>query len=106
VLIDRIWPRGVTKEQLRLDDWLKNMAPSTELRKWFGHDPAKWLPFKHRYFRELAEHSDAIKTLRARSRAKTLTLIFAAKDTQHNNAVALKEYLERRARKGGRPAPD
>ncbi len=51
VLIDRIWPRGVTKEQLRLDDWLKNMAPSTELRKWFGHDPAKWLPFKHRYFR-------------------------------------------------------
>ena len=95
VLIDRIWPRGVRKEALRLDDWMKDLAPSTRLRKWFGHDPAKWADFKDRYFRELDERPEIVERLIAKSHRGTLTLVFAASDTQHNNAVALKEYIER-----------
>jgi len=97
LLVDRLWPRGVSKNELRLDDWLKEVAPSAGLRKWFGHDPAKWRAFKDRYFRELDEQSEAIERLLARSRAGTVTLVFGAKDVQHNDAVALKEYLERHA---------
>lgn len=99
VLVDRVWPRGVSKDELRLDDWLKDMAPSTELRKWFDHDPAKWDAFKDRYSRELDEQPEAVERLLARGHKRTLTLVFGAKDTQHNNAVALKEYLERHAGK-------
>lgn len=99
VLVDRIWPRGVSKERLRLDDWLKELAPSTELRKWFNHDPAKWDAFIDRYFRELNEQPEAIERLLATCREKSVTLVFGAKDTCHNNAVALKAYLERRSRK-------
>lgn len=95
VLIDRIWPRGIRKEALRLDDWMKDLAPSTRLRKWFGHDPAKWAAFKDRYFRELDERRETVERLVAKCRTGTLTLVFAASDTQHNNAVALKEYIER-----------
>ena len=96
VLVDRIWPRGVTKNDLRIDAWLKDLAPSASLRKWFRHDPAKWDEFKQRYAGELEQRSDALEQLVERARARRITLVFGAKDTEHNNAVALKEYLERR----------
>lgn len=93
VLVDRIWPRGVSKNELRLDAWLKELAPSAALRKWFGHDPARWEAFKERYFRELDERSDALDQLAALCREGTVTLVFGARDVSHNNAVALSEYL-------------
>jgi uncharacterized protein YeaO (DUF488 family) len=99
VLVDRLWPRGISKDELQIDDWLKEVAPSTRLRKWFGHDPAKWGAFKDRYFRELDEQSEAVERLLARGREGTVTLVFGAKDVHHNDAVALKEYLERHAEK-------
>jgi uncharacterized protein YeaO (DUF488 family) len=99
VLVDRVWPRGVSKDELRLDEWLKDLAPSAALRAWFGHDPAKWDAFKVRYFRELDERPEAVARLVARRREGTMTLVFAAKDVRHNNAVALKEYLERTAKR-------
>jgi uncharacterized protein YeaO (DUF488 family) len=94
VLVDRIWPRGLKKEQAAIDLWLKDVAPSSGLRKWFGHDPAKWDEFRRRYASELDREPDAIRLLREKSRRGTLTLVFAAKDEAHSNAVALKEYLE------------
>jgi uncharacterized protein YeaO (DUF488 family) len=94
VLIDRIWPRGVRKEDLKLDEWLKSLAPSTELRKWFGHDPAKWEEFKKRYFRELSAHPDEIRMLREKMRDGPLMIVFGSKEERFNNATALKEYLE------------
>ncbi len=94
VLVDRAWPRGVKKEDARLDLWLKDVAPSKELRKWFGHDPEKWAEFRERYFRELDENPEAREQLEDKARQGTLTLLFAAKDERFNNAVALKEYLE------------
>ncbi len=97
VLVDRVWPRGIVRKDLRIDDWLRALAPSAELRKWFGHDPAKWNDFKSRYFRELDKQADAVDRLLVKYRAGTLTLLFGAKDIDHNNAVALKEYLDRRA---------
>jgi uncharacterized protein YeaO (DUF488 family) len=96
VLVDRIWPRGVTKEDLKIDAWLKEVAPSTALRKWFGHDPKKWEEFRRRYARELEPHAAALEQLVERARAGHVTLVFAAKDTEHNNAVALREHLEAR----------
>jgi uncharacterized protein YeaO (DUF488 family) len=96
VLVDRIWPRGVTKEDLKIDAWLKEVAPSTALRKWFGHDPKKWDEFRRRYARELEPHAAALEQLVERARAGHVTLVFAAKDTEHNNAVALREHLEAR----------
>ena len=103
ILVDRIWPRGIQKEELSADLWLKDIAPSTELRKWFGHDPEKWEEFKRRYFRELdsapakgrtlGEKGD-ITTILNRAKESDITLLYAAKDREHNNAVALKEYLE------------
>jgi uncharacterized protein YeaO (DUF488 family) len=96
ILVDRVWPRGMTKDQLRIDAWRKDLAPSTGLRKWFGHDPKKWDVFKERYARELEQQSDALAELVAQARAGHLTLVFGARDTEHNNAVALKEHLERR----------
>ena len=96
VLVDRIWPRGVTKDQLRLDSWLKELAPSTKLRKWFDHDPAKWKAFSDLYFRELDERPEALEQLLAKCREGTVTLVFGAKDIRYNNAVALRMYLERR----------
>jgi uncharacterized protein YeaO (DUF488 family) len=97
ILVDRVWPRGVTKEEILIDDWVKDVAPSAALRKWFNHEPPKWNEFKRRYFRELEKQPDALKRLLAKSRAGIMTLIFGAKDEGHNNAVALKEYLERNA---------
>ena len=98
ILVDRLWPRGIKKEDLKLDAWAKELAPSTELRKWFGHDPAKWAEFKKRYLAELkrANATEAMRELLAKKpRAKTVTLLYGAKDTEHNEAVVLRDYLER-----------
>ena len=93
VLVDRIWPRGLRKDAARIDLWLKDIAPSTALRQWFDHDPSKWREFKTRYFRELTRHEDQVNQLKEMSKAKRLTLLYAAKNTENNNAAALKEYL-------------
>ncbi|WP_324754406.1 DUF488 domain-containing protein [Roseovarius sp. Pro17] len=92
VLVDRLWPRGVAKDDLKLDDWCKNVAPSDDLRKWFDHDPDKWDEFQSRYRKEL-DSSDAVDDLIERVKAGRVTLIYGAKDEAHNNAVALREYL-------------
>ena len=93
-LVDRLWPRGVKKENIPLDSWLKNVAPSTGLRKWFGHDPEKWDEFRRRYFEELDEHPENWSFLFDEAHNGSVILLYAAKDELHNNAVALKEYLE------------
>jgi uncharacterized protein YeaO (DUF488 family) len=95
-LVDRLWPRGVKKEALPLRDWLKDVAPSTELRRWFGHDPAKWDEFQRRYVAELEDKPATWQPLLAAAQAGTLTLVYSAKDTQHNDAVVLKAFLEAR----------
>lgn len=100
VLVDRIWPRGLSKEDAKLDAWIRDVAPSAELRKWFGHEPSKWEAFKRKYFRELDGRREAIEELLTTCSKRTLTLLFSAKDTEHNNAVALKEYLEARLGSG------
>jgi uncharacterized protein YeaO (DUF488 family) len=94
VLVDRLWPRGLSKEEARIDAWLKEIAPSTRLRQWFGHDPSKWSEFKKRYFRELDGRTELVASLAERAKTQTVTLVFAAKDERHNNAQALKEYLD------------
>lgn len=96
VLVDRVWPRGVGKDALKLDQWSKEIAPSTGLRKWFGHDPEKWEAFRDRYFRELDSQGEQVTFLRQKAAKGNLTLVFGAKDAEHNNAVALKQYLERK----------
>jgi uncharacterized protein YeaO (DUF488 family) len=96
VLVDRIWPRGLTKRKARVDEWLKEIAPSTELRKWFAHDPARWKEFKKRYTAELDDQGDQVEHLARAAKQRTVTLLFSAKDTEHNNAVALKDYIARR----------
>jgi uncharacterized protein YeaO (DUF488 family) len=94
LLVDRLWPRGLGKEEARIDDWMKEIAPSTELRKWFGHEPAKWAEFRRRYFAELSHRRELINMLLEIARSRPLTLVYSAKDEEHNNAVALREYLE------------
>jgi len=101
VLVDRIWPRGMTKERLQADLWLKDAAPSTTLRKWFGHDRSRWEVFKDRYFSELDAKPEVVSQLLELSAKGRLTLLFSAKDTQYNQAVALKEYLIEMSKKGG-----
>jgi uncharacterized protein YeaO (DUF488 family) len=96
ILVDRVWPRGIAKADLQIDAWLKELAPSTELRTWFGHDPTKWDEFRQRYAREIERRADALEELVAQARAGHVTLVFGAKDTERNNAVALREHLERR----------
>jgi len=93
VLIDRLWPRGVSKERARLDEWARELAPSTELRTWFGHDPERFAEFERRYRTELAAHSGKLDELRRRARHGTLTLVYAARDEEHNDAVVLAELL-------------
>jgi uncharacterized protein YeaO (DUF488 family) len=95
ILVDRIWPRGLKKDEARIDRWLKDVAPSSELRRWFGHDPARWDEFKARYAREL-KGQPLVAELRSLAQSGTVTLLFAARDEAHNNAVALKEILEGR----------
>ena len=98
-LVDRVWPRGLKKEELQLDGWIKDAAPSTELRKWFQHDPAKWEKFRERYFRELEKNPDAWQPLLTGARRGRITLVFGAHDAEHNNAVALKEFLEKKSKR-------
>src|SRR5512146_2750422 len=93
VLVDRLWPRGISKDEAKVDEWLKEIAPSAELRTWFGHDPAKWMEFRTRYREELKHQGELLDRLRAEARRGTVTLLFAAKDEEHNNAVVLKELL-------------
>lgn len=95
-LVDRLWPRGVTKDALRLRAWLRDAAPSTALRRWFAHDAAKWTEFQRRYFNELAANPGAWQALLESARTGTVTLVYAAADTEHNDAVALKSFLESR----------
>ena len=94
VLVDRLWPRGLTKERAAVDLWLKDIAPSTELRKWFGHDPAKWKQFQVRYRKELGEKKDALSLLKKKAKEHTVTLVYGARDEERNEAVVLKRILE------------
>lgn len=94
ILIDRLWPRGIKKEEAKIDEWLKDIAPSGELRKWFSHDPAKWQEFRKRYKDELKKKSELVEKLKAEAKKGNITLLFAAKDTEHVNAVVLKEVIE------------
>lgn len=96
ILVERLWPRGLTREKAAVDLWLKDVAPSPELRKWFGHDPARWKEFERRYWKELKDHPDAVDQLRQKAKKSTVTLVYAAKDEQHNGALALKEFIEHR----------
>lgn len=93
ILVDRLWPRGLKKDESAIDEWMKELAPSDDLRKWFSHDPSKWLEFKKRYKKELEAKSELLGELKGYTRHGTVTLLYAAKDMEHNNAVALKEFL-------------
>ena len=95
ILVERLWPRGVKKEQAGIDLWMKEVAPSAELRKWFAHDPAKWDEFTKRYWGELRGKSDLINELRRKARKGTVTFVYAARDEEHNSALLLKRYLSR-----------
>lgn len=95
VLVERLWPRGMTREMARIDLWLKDIAPSTGLRKWFAHDTAKWEGFKEKYEKELSEKPDLVSSLAKKSHEAAITLLFSAHDTQHNSAVVLKGVLEK-----------
>ncbi|MBE0595640.1 MAG: DUF488 family protein [Desulfuromonadales bacterium] len=96
ILVDRIWPRGVKKEEAKVTQWAKDLAPSDQLRRWYGHDPERWDEFRQRYFRELETRQEAVDNLLARAASEELTLLFAARDERQNNAVALLEYLQQR----------
>ena len=103
ILVDRLWPRGLSREAAALDLWLKDIAPSTQLRKWFGHRPERWAEFRRRYWEELDANPGVWKPIRDASRRGPVTLLYSARDTEHNSAVALRDYLERgRARPGKR----
>ena len=93
-LVERLWPRGVKKTALADAVWLKDVAPSTELRKWFGHDPKKWAKFQRRYQIELKQHEEGLEPILQAARHGTVTLLYSSHDTEHNNAVVLREYLE------------
>jgi uncharacterized protein YeaO (DUF488 family) len=99
VLIDRLWPRGLSKEKLGDVLWLKDVAPSAQLRKWFGHKPARWLEFRKRYFSELKKNGDALSPLRALMKRGRTTLLYSARDAEHNQAAALAEYLAKPSHK-------
>ncbi len=93
VLVDRLWPRGVSKERAHLDEWARELAPSAELRTWFGHDPDRFAEFERRYRAELAAHDEKLDELRRRAREGTLTLVYGARDEEHNDAVVLAELV-------------
>jgi uncharacterized protein YeaO (DUF488 family) len=95
VLVDRLWPRGLSKANLKMDAWMRDISPSPELRRWFAHDAAKWTEFQRRYTKELEAHADLVRELHERARSGRLTLLYAARDEIHNSAALLKEYLER-----------
>ena len=95
ILVDRLWPRGLTKQKASVDIWLKEIAPSNELRKWFAHDPDKWKSFRGRYETEIGHNHDVIRVLKEKASEGTITLIYAARDEKHNEALVLKQFLER-----------
>ncbi len=95
VYIDRLWPRGMKKEEVKMDEWLKDISPSDNLRKWFGHDPAKYAEFKKRYKKELEKQSEILERLRKEGKKGTVTLLFSARDVEHNNATVMRELLSR-----------
>ena len=95
VLVDRLWPRGVRREEARLDEWARELAPSAELRRWFGHDPERFEEFRRRYTDELAGQEKKLRELRRRAREGALTLVYSARDVEHNDAVVLTEILRR-----------
>ena len=97
-LVERLWPRGVSKAKLRVEAWLKEVGPSTELRKWFSHDSGKWSEFRRRYFRELDSRPEAWQPIVSAARHGRVTLVYSSHDTEHNNAVALQEYLQAKPR--------
>jgi uncharacterized protein YeaO (DUF488 family) len=103
ILVDRLWPRGVSKAHAALDEWDKDIAPSTELRQWFGHDPAKWPEFQRRYQAELRQHADVLDRIRHLAKKKTVTLVVSAHDDEHNDAVVLRDVLlnEKRSSRDG-----
>ena len=98
ILVERLWPRGIRKEELKLDTWLKDVAPSDGLRRWFGHEPKKWNGFRDRYFGELDADPQIWESVAKAARRGRVTLIYSSHDTEHNNAVALKDYLEDKIR--------
>jgi uncharacterized protein YeaO (DUF488 family) len=99
ILVDRLWPRGVTKLAAHIDLWLKDVAPSSALRTWFGHDPARWDEFRRRYFDELKQRADAVAQLRALIAEQPVTFVYAAKDSEHTHALALKDFVERKPKR-------
>lgn len=98
ILVERLWPRGLSKERAKVDLWLKDIAPSPELRKWFAHDPEKWDEFQARYRKELAANKEPVALLREKSKKNTVTLVYAAHDEEHNSALVLKQFLARHGR--------
>lgn len=102
ILVDRLWPRGVSKQKAALGDWMKDIAPSTELRKWFGHEPARWAEFQRRYRTELQQHQPALAQLRALARKQVVTLVYGARDQAHNEAVVLQDVLLHGEEGGGK----
>ena len=95
ILVDRLWPRGMKKEEAHLDEWLKDIAPSNELRQWYGHDVSRWREFKARYIKELKSKPELVKRLKTEAQKGPITLVFSAKEVEHGNAVVLKEVLSR-----------
>ena len=95
IYIDRLWPRGMKKEEAKIDEWLKEISPSNALRKWFGHDPSKYEEFKRRYIKELQKHPEILEKIKKEERRETVTLLFSAKDEEHNNATVMKEILSK-----------
>lgn len=93
ILVDRLWPRGLSKERAAINRWVKEVAPSTELRRWFGHDPKRWSEFRRRYRAELSHHKELLDELRAIAEKKPLTLVYAARDEEHNEAIVLRNVL-------------
>lgn len=98
LLVERLWPRGISKDRLKLDGWMREVGPTTALRKWFGHDPAKWPQFRTRYFRELDSRPDSWAPIASLAKRRTVTLVYSSHDEAHNNAVALRDYLQSKAR--------
>ncbi len=99
ILVDRLWPRGLRKDEVKVDLWLKDIGPSNDLRKWFGHDPDKWNEFRKRFFQELDQKNELVDQIIVRAREGNVVLLYGAKDEEHNNAVALKEYIETKMKK-------
>jgi len=95
ILVERLWPRGVSKDRAKIDLWLKDIAPSTQLRKWFGHDPDRWEQFRRRYAAELKDKIDLLKMLKQKAKNGPVTFVYAARDEQHNGALALKQVVEK-----------